>query len=503
VLPLFLVTAPAAPRRPIGLRLQWGLAVGLALLAGSAVAQDAVRGRALFSNTNGAPSSCATSGCHDGFPTVRRNAIDNATSAFSTLNAIARNRGGMGVLTGFVSNQDAEDIAAYVANPDAAGAVASISPQTLSIAQTVATTSTAQIITLGNTGGATLTVSGVALSGAQASEYAIAGGTTCTNGASVAIGSSCVVRVTLTPAAAGARTATLTVTHNGRGGASTVALNGTGTTAAQPAVSLSRNAVTFATQAVSTTSAVQTVTVINSGQAALTLSGLALGGANAPDFMRSGTCNAGAAIPAGGNCAITLSFSPQGGGARSAALSLSSDAANGAQSVALSGTGALVTMSLMPTSASLQAQAGSTSTPAVETIRNTGSSTLTVSSVVFSGPFALAVGTNVGTNACAAAPFQLATGQECSLYIVFQPQGAGSMNGEVIVATNAPNSPARAGLSGQATAAPAGGAATATNQGLSGCSIGRSDQLFDPVLLGMLTIAVLVLALRRRRAGSI
>ena len=44
--------------------------VGLGVF-GAAHGADAVRGKALFSNTNGAPLSCGASACHAGFPTAK------------------------------------------------------------------------------------------------------------------------------------------------------------------------------------------------------------------------------------------------------------------------------------------------------------------------------------------------------------------------------------------------------------------------------------------------
>ena len=75
---------------------------------------DAVNGKALFSNTNGASKSCATSGCHNGFPTTKINKINNgATNKGSLiLTAISANTGGMGVLNGFCNSDCAADISA-------------------------------------------------------------------------------------------------------------------------------------------------------------------------------------------------------------------------------------------------------------------------------------------------------------------------------------------------------------------------------------------------------
>jgi flagellar hook-length control protein FliK len=578
-----------------------------AAAAGNAWAQDANRGKALYWDTNGAPQSCGSVGCHNGFPVARINGINKGTNPAVTLNAIAADKGKMGFLSAYVSSQDAADIAAYIANPNlatgtpaislsattlafgaqtvgttsatqnvtvsntgtgtltlsgialaganaadftragncspgmflaagancrvqiafaptaagarsatltithnaagspssvalsgtgqAAAAAASVTPAALSFSQTINTTSAAQTVTVANTGGAPLTINGVTIGGASAAEYALAAGTTCTAGATVAGGASCVVRVTFTPVAAGARSASLAIAHSASATAASVALNGTGTTAPQPAASLSASSLAFGTRAVGTTSPAQTVTLTNSGQATLTLGAIALGGAAAADFTRAGSCASGLAIAAGGTCTLQVAFAPTASGARNATLTVNSDAANGAQSVALAGTGVQVAMAVNPMAAALQATMGGRSAPVMVTIGNAGADTLSVDAIAVSGPFALAA----GANACAAAPFTLAAGQSCNLYVVFEPQAMGAASGELAIDSNAGATPVRVALSAEATqSTTASGAAAPSNVGYGGCSAGAPDQLFDPLLLGMLAVAVTVLVRRRR-----
>src|SRR5207245_454459 len=97
-------------------------------------------------------------------------------------------------------------------------------------------------------------------------DFAIAAGTTCTNGATVVAGASCLVNLTVTPTAASARTATVTITDDAPGSPQSVSLAGTGIV---PAVTLAPTNLAFGTQRLSTTSPVQTVTLTNSGTATL------------------------------------------------------------------------------------------------------------------------------------------------------------------------------------------------------------------------------------------
>jgi hypothetical protein len=89
--------------------------------------------------------------------------------------------------------------------------------------QAPGTTSSSHSITLTNSGTATLTVSGIGISGANSSSFAQT-----SNCTSLAANGSCQINVTYTPIAAGAQTASLTVTDNAPGSTQTVALNGTG-----------------------------------------------------------------------------------------------------------------------------------------------------------------------------------------------------------------------------------------------------------------------------------
>jgi len=101
------------------------------------------------------------------------------------------------------------------------GPVLSVSPSSLTFpSQALNTTSSAQTVTVKNTGTAAAAVSQIAASGAFAES------TTC--GASIAAGASCTVGVTFTPTTSGTLTGSLTIASNAPGSPATVALTGTG-----------------------------------------------------------------------------------------------------------------------------------------------------------------------------------------------------------------------------------------------------------------------------------
>lgn len=123
--------------------------------------------------------------------------------------------------------------------------------------QSVGTTSTAQTDTLTNAGTGTLNISSVQVSGPNASDFAA----TNTCGSSLAPSAQCTLTVTLTPSAAGVRTASVVFTDSATGSPQSITLTGTGTSGG---VALSANAMTFGTQLDGTPSPSQSLTLTNS-----------------------------------------------------------------------------------------------------------------------------------------------------------------------------------------------------------------------------------------------
>jgi hypothetical protein len=212
--------------------------------------------------------------------------------------------------------------------------------------QAIGAASSAQSVTLGNTGSGILNISSIAFTGQNGGDF----GQTNNCGTSVASGAKCAIAVRFTPKAVGAETGTLTITDNAAGSPHTVALTGTGV---GPASALSPASLTFPAQMDNTPSAAQVVTLANSGNVALAITSVAASG----DFAETNTC--GASLAAGANCAINVTFTPTAGGARSGTLAVtdnSSGVAGSTQSVSLSGTGqdfSFAPPSGSPTSASV------------------------------------------------------------------------------------------------------------------------------------------------------
>ncbi len=110
----------------------------------------------------------------------------------------------------------------------------------------------------------------------------------------------------------------------------------TSAAASGPSVTLSPTSLTFGTRSVGT-SATQSLSVTNSGTVGLSVTGVQITGTNASDYSAMNGCTA--SVDPGGSCTISVSFDPDAAGARSATLSITDNASNSPQTVALSGTG--------------------------------------------------------------------------------------------------------------------------------------------------------------------
>jgi hypothetical protein len=327
-----------------------------------------------------------------------------------------------------------------------AAPVASLSTASLSFGnQLVGTSSSAQSVTLTNTGNATLTFSGsgIAITGTNSGDFS----QTNTCGASVAAGANCTISVTFKPTATGARSASVSITDNASGSPQTVSLAGTGTA---PIVSFGgATSLNFGNQLVASTSAAQTVTLTNTGTATLTFSGsgISISGTNSGDFAETNTC--GSSVAASANCTISITFKPTATGVRNATLSVTDNASGSPQSISLTGTGVAPAVTLSPTSLTFAAQLITTTSAAQSiTLTNSGTAPLTISSIAVTG-------TNASdfaqTNACPASSATLAVNANCSISVTFTPSATGNRTASVTITDNASGSPHTISLTGTGT----------------------------------------------------
>jgi len=92
--------------------------------------------------------------------------------------------------------------------------------------------------------------------------------------------------------------------------------------AAAPAVTFTPTSLTFASQAIGTTSAPQSITVANTGTANLFINSAQTRGVNGLDFTQVSDSCSGSTLPPGTSCSVSITFSPTGTGTRSASFIL-------------------------------------------------------------------------------------------------------------------------------------------------------------------------------------
>lgn len=291
--------------------------------------------------------------------------------------------------------------------------------------QVVGTPSAAQVVTLTNTGNAVLTITSVAVSGGGASSF----GQTNTCGSTLSAGAQCTISVKSTPASVGPLGASLIITGNAAGSPHAVTLSGTGVKA--PVAGLSSTALTFGALALGATSPAQTVTLTNTGDAALTISGIVITGGGASSFRQTHTC--GSTLSPAAHCTISVKSTPASVGPLSASLVVTDNAAGSPHAVTLSGTGeGTPVVDLSQTTIAFGSLAvGATSPAQTITLTNTGDAPLAISGVAITGGGASSFRQS---NTCASS---LSPAAHCTISVTFHPTATGSHSASLIITDNA------------------------------------------------------------------
>ena len=443
-----------------------GLAAALlaaaALFAPAAKAQDAANGALLYKTAQVAGKrSCANSACHGDLPGGAQNRIANGVDA-ARIQASIANQTQMAFLAGKLSNEQLNDLAAYIAQtlggtpiylPVAAKPKPQLDPAGINFGvQPLAIATPAQTVTLSNAASATAPLVLGTLALTTGSDFALAGGT-CAAGQSLAPGASCTVAITFRPTLAGTRSGSLTITHNA--GSSVLSLLGLGGSQT-PVVSLSPSQLTFS-QALGGTSGAQRVVVSNIGDARLVFEGLSITGASAAEYAidPASTCSTGASVAAGANCSVDIRFTPAAAGGRDAALLLRHNAGLGTSTVALVGqasSAATPNMTLDATLVDLGTQAvGIAGTPRTLTVGNSGAAELVVSALTLRGLHSADI---VMAGSCQAGT-RVVPGASCTVTLALKPAAVGTRSATLELASNTPTGTATVSLQGEGVAVPA------------------------------------------------
>jgi hypothetical protein len=204
-----------------------------------------------------------------------------------------------------------------------------VSPLKLAFpAQVIGSVSASKKLTFTNNGSGTVTIKQIFVAGVNAGEFAETNNCPPT----LPAGGFCTVSITFTPLAKNYRHALLGISDSDPASPQVIPLSGWGTV-----VSLSAHNLYFGKVPVHTTSSPKTVTLTNVGSIQLNLTGISITGKNPTDYSQTNTC--GTTIAAGGNCTITVTFTPTAQGLRRAIVNISDDGGGSPQEIALAGYG--------------------------------------------------------------------------------------------------------------------------------------------------------------------
>ncbi len=203
------------------------------------------------------------------------------------------------------------------------------------------------------------------------------------------------------------------------------------------AVSFSPTApLVFPAQLINTKSAAETVTLTNSGTAALSISFIKVSG----EFQASNTC--GSTVPAGESCTITAVFRPKSAGSHTGLITLIDSASTKPQVVELTGSGTAIKVS--PSSLNFGSQEVGTKSPAqTVTAVNKGSQEILYNSITIGGSDKKDFSE---TDNCTGR--FIPPGGACKVSVTFAPTKKGARSGALYIVPQGTASPQPAKLTG-------------------------------------------------------
>ncbi|HKN17462.1 MAG TPA: choice-of-anchor D domain-containing protein, partial [Candidatus Sulfotelmatobacter sp.] len=316
-------------------------------------------------------------------------------------------------------------------------------------------TSQAQSEILSNTGGNTLTISQVAVTGPGFSTAGLSLPVTLSPGQSISF------NVVFSPQSAGSATGNLAVTNDGSNSAVNIAL--TGTAVAAGSLTASPTSFTFGSVQVNT-SQTQTETLRNSGTTNLTISQATFSGAG---FSYTGL-SLPLTLAANQSTTFGVVFAPTAVGAANSILSITVSGSSTTVDIALSGAGVTpATLTATPATLSFTSVQVGKSQAQTETVQNTGGLNATISQGTVSGTGFSISGLST--------PVTLTPGQSTTFTLTFAPQSAGNSTGSVAIASNASNTNLTISLSGSATGSTQGQLSVSpTTIGVGNVTVGTS-----------------------------
>ena len=304
----------------------------------------------------------------------------------------------------------------------------SVAPGNISFGTVTVGQTSSQTVTLTNVGGANLNITQLAGPGTGFSLSGLALPLTLAPGKSTAFTAS------FTPTSGTSSSGSLMLVSNAPNSPTTIPLSGTGS-AQVLQLTPSTTSLSFGSLALNA-SATQSVTLTNTGNAAVSISQVNVAGSG---FTLNGSAPL-VTLSAGQAASFSVTFTPTVAGNATGSASVVSTAANSPLSISLSGVGVQPQISVVPGSVSFgTVTVGQTNSQTI-TLSNPGSANLNVTQ--FAGP-----GTGFGLTGLAM-PLTLAPGKSTTFTLSFTPTSGTSSSSSLTLVSNAPNSPTTIPLSG-------------------------------------------------------
>lgn len=210
-----------------------------------------------------------------------------------------------------------------------------------------------------------------------------------------------------------------------------------------PSIVQSAKDLNFGNQDVGTTSAAQTVTIKNVGDAAASALSFNITG----DFQFTQTC--ASSIPPGSGCTMDVTFTPQAGGTRTGEVKKYNDMTGQWETfLSVVGFGGNTALAVSPVSLAFEGQLlGTSSAAKTITVTNTGALPVRIASIESDPNFPY-------TSKCGNS---IDSGKNCTLSVAFVPMAVGVMAKEIVIAHDGVGSPYTISVSGQGTDFSVGG----------------------------------------------
>jgi Beta-propeller repeat/Abnormal spindle-like microcephaly-assoc'd, ASPM-SPD-2-Hydin len=204
------------------------------------------------------------------------------------------------------------------------------------------------------------------------------------------------------------------------------------------AAALAPGALSFPPQQVGTASSPRTITVFDLGSSALAVSNATVTG----DFSIQNNC--ATVAPAGGTCAIQVTFTPTALGTRNGTLTITDSSAGSPRQVALTGQGGVASASLVPATLSFPDTPVNTTKALSITLSDPGTVDLPISKIQMTGSGVFSESNDCGTG--------IPAGRSCQINVTFAPTALGDNTASLVVTDGASNSPQTVSMSGKGVA---------------------------------------------------